>query len=674
VSRPAPRPVDALLDSLARLTLVAGKGGVGKTTCAAALALRAAERGDRTLLLSTDPAGTLGDALGVPLGADPAPVELSGAAAARRGSLDAFQVDAAAERRRFLARWRETIVTIIDRGTYLDLDDIAGLVDASLPGADEVFAMLRLGELERTAEYARIVVDTAPSGHTLRLLDLPRTFAATIELLEVMQSKHRFMVRSLTRSYRADAADAFLAAMRDQTAALGQALRDPSRANALLLTHPEPVVVAETKRYADELSAAGIHIAAVIANAVGGRRAGARGGAGGGGGGRRVFDEQPALGGVAPGAPRYVVPTLDDTPIRLDGLRRWREALVEGGRTTEDGRGGVRRNTRGVRKAARRRSSAAPHKLTTPHVTKVRGHKLAQTLLAPSLTIVGGKGGVGKTTAACALAITAAELATPVLVVSTDPAPSVADALGQAIGDAETDVVGVRGLRARQMDATTAFREFQRGYQERVDAVFDAFVRRGVDAAHDRAILRALLALAPPGIDELYALASLGETLAEGRFARVIVDPAPTGHLLRLLQMPALALEWSHRLMRLMLKYRDIGGLGETAEDLLAFARRTRRLGDLLRDPTQAGLVVVALDEPLVRGETARLVAATRAEGVEVRAVVWNRWATADVPVPLPVTPALAQFVAPAAVPPPVGVAALRAWAGQWRELAERDV
>jgi arsenite-transporting ATPase len=224
------------------------------------------------------------------------------------------------------------------------------------------------------------------------------------------------------------------------------------------------------------------------------------------------------------------------------------------------------------------------------------------------------------------------------------------------------------------MDATVAFHEFQHRYQERVDAVFDAFVRRGVDAAHDRAILRDLLALAPPGIDELYALASLGETLAEGRFARVIVDPAPTGHLLRLLQMPALALEWSHRLMRLMLKYRDVGGLGETAEDLLAFTRRTRRLGDLLRDPAHAGLVVVALDEPLVRSETARLVAATRAEGVEVRAVVWNRWAAADVPDPLPVTPALAQFVAPATVPPPIGVEALRAWAGQWRELPEVDV
>ncbi|MDQ3951276.1 MAG: ArsA family ATPase, partial [Gemmatimonadota bacterium] len=311
----------------------------------------------------------------------------------------------------------------------------------------------------------------------------------------------------------------------------------------------------------------------------------------------------------------------------------------------------------------------APHKRTS-----AQAHKLTHKLLASSLTIVGGKGGVGKTTTACALAIRAAQLAPPALVVSTDPAPSIADALGQPVGDEERAVPEVPGLFARQMDATAAFREFQRSYQQRVDALFDAFVRRGVDASHDRAILRDLLALSPPGIDELYALASLGETLAEGRFARVIVDPAPTGHLLRLLQMPALALEWSHRLMRLMLKYRDVAGLGESAEELLSFARRTRRVGELLRDPGQSGLIVVSLDEPLVRGETARLVAATRGEGVDVRGVVWNRWTGRGSPSPLPVTPPIAQFVAPAAMPPPVGAAALRAWAGHWREVSEVDV
>jgi arsenite-transporting ATPase len=391
----------------------------------------------------------------------------------------------------------------------------------------------------------------------------------------------------------------------------------------------------------------------VVVNAVeGGQRAA--------GGGRRAVKPLDALDAVAPGAPRYEVPRLSETPLGISGLLRWGQSLVEGRGPRIEGRASGSKQRVGAR--------AAPHKLTSSHA-----RTLARGLLAESLTIVGGKGGVGKTTTACALAIEAAALATPVLLVSTDPAPSVADALGQPVNDAETEVAGVSGLLARQMDATAAFREFQQGYQQRVDDVFDAFMRRGVDAAQDRGILRDLLALAPPGIDEVYALAMLGETLAEGRFARVIVDPAPTGHLLRLLQMPALALDWSHRLMRLMLKYRDVGGLGDMAEELLAFTRRTRRLDELLHHAPDAGLVVVALDEPLVRGETARLVAATRAEGVDVRAVLWNRGKGPNAPAPLPAVPPVAQFVAPAATPPPIGATALRAWAGHWREHPEVD-
>jgi arsenite-transporting ATPase len=87
----------------------------------------------------------------------------------------------------------------------------------------------------------------------------------------------------------------------------------------------------------------------------------------------------------------------------------------------------------------------------------------------------------------------------------------------------------------------------------------------------------------------LYALASLGETLAEGRFERIIVDPAPTGHLLRLLEMPAVVLDWSRRLMRLMLKYREVTGLGDAAEALLDYTRQTRALEALLHDPSRAG-------------------------------------------------------------------------------------
>jgi arsenite/tail-anchored protein-transporting ATPase len=574
-----------------------------------------------------------------------------------RGSLEGLQIDAPSERQRFLARWRETIVTIIDRGTYLDLEDITGFVDAALPGADEIFAMLRLGELEQTNKYHCIVVDTAPTGHTLRLLDLPRTFAATIQLLEAMQSKHRFMVRSLTRTYRADAADAFLDELRQRTGALTQALRNPGRAAALLVTRPEPLVVAESERYAAELAASGIHVAAVIVNGVGQAPSG-----------RVPQTALDALATVAPDVPRYVVPQLAETPVGVVGLERWSDALIEGRRTLAAKREPASRKTRGTKAVAARRSGNAPSS------ARRHPHAPARTLLAGSLTIVGGKGGVGKTTTACALAIQAAELAPPTLIVSTDPAPSIADALAQPVGDEETPVPGVPGLFARQMDATAAFREFRRSYQQRIDALFDAFVRRGVDAARDRAILRDLLALSPPGIDELYALASLGETLSDRHFARIVIDPAPTGHLLRLLQMPALALDWTHRLMRLMLKYREVAGLGESAAELLSFSRRTRRLGELLRDPEQAGLVVVSLDEPLVRGETSRLVAAARAEGLDVRGVVWNRWTGGAPPSPLSANPPVAQFVAPAATPAPIGALLLRAWADHWREVSELDV
>ena len=116
-----------------------------------------------------------------------------------------------------------------------------------------------------------------------------------------------------------------------------------------------------------------------------------------------------------------------------------------------------------------------------------------------------------------------------------------------------------------------------------------------------------------------------------------------------------------------MLKYREIVGLGETAQELLDFARRVRLLDALLRSP-DAGLVVVSLDEPVVRGETSRLVAAARARHVAVGPIVWNR--VAHPPAPLPDTPSANQFFAEEKSPAPVGVDALRQWVSTWRALA----
>jgi arsenite/tail-anchored protein-transporting ATPase len=612
---------DALLDRLPRASFIVGKGGVGKTTCAVAIAASFARRGDKTLIVSTDPAAALADVIGAPVSTSESPV-------AGQPNLEARQLSATQLRSDFLARWRDTIAEIVDRGTYLDRADVDGLVDAALPGVDEIFALLALADLlaDRSGKYARIVVDTAPTGHTLRLLALPETFSALLSMLDLMQDKHRFMVRALTHRYRRDRADDFIDQMRSRIDTLRAVLADERSVAAVVVTRAEPVVEAETRRYIENLRELRIRVAALVINAVGGK----------------ITTPGDADGSI----PRLWIPRAQTPPRGIS-------SILEAVGTATD---------------------TAPRGATLTTRRAPRAIKESPTLATRTLTIVGGKGGVGKSTVACALAIAAADDRTgSVLLVSTDPAPSIADALGEsdapwAREDVEHQVGDVPGLVVRQMDATAAFTRLRDEYEERIDGLFDALVGGGLDVQHDRAIVRDLLALAPPGIDELFALSLLGDALAEERFSRIVVDPAPTGHLLRLLEMPTLALDWSHRLMRLMLKYRDVVGLGETAQELLDFARRTRALDALIHDRSRCGLVIVALDEPVVRAETERLSVAVQSRGVDVIGLLWNRVDRA--PAPLPASVAGRQVLAEETSPPPIGVTSLRKWRHGWRALS----
>ena len=149
---------DRLTALLPPVTLVVGKGGVGKTTIAAAVANQFADSGARTLVVSTDPAATLFAALGRPVERTAHPVAIM------PGKLDAWAFDSQLIRDEFLAAWREPISQILDRGTYLDMDDVHGLVDAALPGADEIFAVLALA----TSSAGRAPMPTLASSSTPR--------------------------------------------------------------------------------------------------------------------------------------------------------------------------------------------------------------------------------------------------------------------------------------------------------------------------------------------------------------------------------------------------------------------------------------------------------------------------------------------------------------------------
>ena len=623
---------DALIRELPRVTLVVGKGGVGKTTTAAALALRSSQTVGRTLLLTTDPARALPAVLNAPVGPEPAALPFAPA-------LDARLLDAAPLRTRFMERHGDVLRLILDRGTYLDDSDIAPLVDTAMPGSDEIFAALALAELVASAgsPYARIVVDTAPTGHTLRLLQLPRTFRALVALLEAMQDKHRFMVRTLTRAYRADAADAFLREMTALVDALEQTLTDRQRCAAVLVAHPDGVVMEETRRYRAALDELGIEVAAIVWNATSSAA---------------DFDT----------ARQYLIPTLPQSPTGAKGLTAWLDAFAEVRRSSVKGR----QPTAESRESEGSKPRAASRELKAES-REPRAVDLAA-LIRP-LTIVAGKGGVGKTTVAAALALEASRKQRT-LVVSTDPAPSLADVLDLEIGDSDTPIADVPSLHARQMDASAAFTRLRDEYRTRVDAVFDGLVTSGVNLASDRAIVRDLLALAPPGVDEVYALSVIADALFQDRYERVIVDPAPTGHLLRLLEMPQLALAWCHQLLRLMLKYKDVAGLGESAAEILDFSRKLRALEALLHDPARAGVVLVTLDQPVVLDESERLAVEVRRLQVPLIGVVLNR---ADADVALPELAGPVQLQAPRAEPPPIGVDNLRKWSARWTRHAARQ-
>jgi arsenite-transporting ATPase len=644
-----------------RIELYGGKGGVGKTTCAAARAVRACDEGERVLVVSTDPAHSLGDALTARLGPRPTALRVG------RRTMHALELDADRALERWMRARSGAFRAIAERGTYLDDEDVDRLMGLSLPGVDELVGLLELKRIASAQRWDRVIVDAAPTGHMLRLLETPEALARVANVLDEMQAKHRLLAESLAGAYRPDATDETIVEIDEEARELRAMLRDGARCEVTWVLLPEAMAVAETTDALKSLEEMGIQVGRLLVNRV---------------------------------TPRPLAPCTQCTPrVRAEKAaiaatrRRFRGRVEVVPVASEEPRGvGALRRLGGPDAA-----SAAVAVAGTPRATTRprRGADLSAIVSGTTrLLFFGGKGGVGKTTCATATAVALASEKRRVLLLSTDPAHSVSDALGARVGDATTAVPGAPGLHARELDARAAFVTERERYRDAIEDVFRSLVRdTRLDASYDRAVMEDLVDLAPPGIDEALAVVTLVEELAgagRSRWDTIVVDTAPTGHTLRLLAMPAAARAWVHAILGILLKYRRVLGLGELASDLVRLGRRLGELHELLRDPEVTAFVVVTRAAELPRLETERLLAALARAGVPVPAVVVDAVTAGDCPrcrrdaaresrelaVLARSGPARASrssrtarraiLLAPAVHPPPRGVASLARWAHRW--------
>ena len=630
--------------------------------------MSAARRGVRTLVISTDPASSLADAFRLTRahGAPDAPrrVRIGG------NVLHVIEIDARRALGRWLASRRAALERIAVRGTWLDDEDVAGLLKLSLPGIDELAALLEIARAGRDGRFDLVIVDTAPTGHALRMLAMPGTLRAVARVFDHMQAKHRMLVDALGRGWTPDAEDRLISELDDEGRELSALLRDPARVAMAWVTLAEPMAVAETVDALVALRAEHITVDRIIVN--------------------RVTPAPPSPCGRCSARLAFEARAIVSVR-RVTGV----SAVVKVGARDREPRD-LRSFAAIAREIEHAGRAVAPRKTGEPswRAPVAPGPPAVAALDARGTRLVmfGGKGGTGKTTCAAAFAVDAAarEPRRRMLLLSTDPAHSLGDVLGRALSDEPGRITGApANLAVRELDASRALAVMHDRYAAAIDAVFDRLSRGGSlgDAGHDRRVMHDLIDLAPPGIDELAAVLDVTDALdGPGGYDLVVMDTAPTGHALRLLEMPALVQGWAKALMSILLKYQPVVGIGDLGAMLLALSKGLGRLRALLGDAGRARFIIVTRPASLPRAETSRLVARLRAMGIAIPAIVVNavgrgtcrRCLAAARDERREIAAATRDIrrgghhdtiiaIAPEVAPPPHGAAALRRWGRSWR-------
>ena len=513
-----------------------GKGGAGKTSTACATAIDLADAGSRVLLVSTDPASNLDEVLGVELSGAPRQVP-------RVPRLSALNIDPETAAHDYRERVVGPYRGILPEAAVSSIEEqLSGACTVEIAAFDE-FSKL-LGDEAATAAFDHVVFDAAPTGHTLRLLELPAAWSDFIQTNVGGTS----CLGPL----------AGLEAQKELYAATNAALRDGKRTTLVLVARPERSSLREAERTRDELSQLGIGNVRLIVNGV-----------------FRAGDPSDAT-AVAMQARGEA--SLEAMPAALRGLPRVEVPLLPFGLVGID--------------ALRNMSKDAPSAPLAEAVTSngFKGDSMADLVeqLAArrkGVVMTMGKGGVGKTTVAARIATELARRGFSVTLTTTDPAAHVEAAVGER---PET-------LHVTRIDPA---RETRR-YTEEVLAT----AGRGLDA-QGLALLEE--DLRSPCTEEIAVFRAFAETVAQGSEQFVVIDTAPTGHTLLLLD----AAEAYHREV-----LRKASGSPEAVQYLLP----------RLRDVSFTSVVLVTLPEATPIHEAMQLEGDLARAGIEPFAWVVNQ-------------------------------------------------
>jgi arsenite-transporting ATPase len=445
--------LSTVIENPTRILFFTGKGGVGKTSAACATAIGLADAGHRVLLVSTDPASNLDEVLGVRLAGTSTQVP-------NVPGLSALNIDPVQSAHDY----RERVVA-----------PYRGILPVEIAAFDE-FSKL-LGDKTATAAFDHVIFDTAPTGHTLRLLELPAAWSNFID--------------SNVGGTSCLGPLSGLNAQKTLYAASNEALRDPTQTMLVLVARPERSSLTEADRTRAELAQLGIANVRLLLNGVFQARDAsdvtavemeARG--------RASLEELPAgLRGVG----RIDVPLLPFGLVGIDALRKM---------GTLSGGAGEPTSSVATSSFHGERLDALIEELAG------RGKGVVMTM---------GKGGVGKTTVAARIASELARRGFAVTLTTTDPAAHVEQAVRDLSAVAS-------GLRVTRIDPALEIRRY-------TEEVLSA-AGEGLDA-QGRALLEE--DLRSPCTEEIAVFRAFAETVAQGEDRFVIIDTAPTGHTLLLL-------------------------------------------------------------------------------------------------------------------------------------------